>query len=290
MSERVALYVGRWSPAHKGHQWIIDQAMKQGKRVCIAIRDTAVSEKDPYTYEQREQMWRKIYGDKVDVIRLPDIESINIGRKVGYEVNRIDAPEHITKISATSVRGGEIQMVPEEARGYVKMLQTTIWFTGMPCSGKTTIAKIVRSRFEAAHCNVMHLDGDVLRDGLCSDLGFSAEDRQENLRRVANLAKMFNERKSTVLASFVSPTNDLRSMVREIIGDDFILVHVKSTPDECAERDVKGMWAKAKAGEIKGFTGYDAPFEEPVNADLVLDTTQESEELSAERLCAYFGL
>ena len=290
MSHKVAMYIGRWSPTHKGHKWIIDKALEEGKRVCIAIRDTPLGDKDPYTYRQRERMWRLIYGDKVDVMRLPDIESINIGRKVGYEVNRIDAPAHITDISATKVRGGAIDNVPDEAKGYVSLLETTIWFTGMPCAGKTTIAKAAQKRFESAHCNVVHLDGDVLRDGLCGDLGFSPEDRKENLRRVGHLAKMFNGRKNLVLASFVSPTNELRQMVTGIVGDNMFMVHVKSTSEECADRDVKGMWAKAKAGEIKGFTGFDAPFEEPTDADLILDTTQETIEESVEKLCSYFGV
>lgn len=290
MSDRVALYIGRWSPVHEGHKWIIDQALDKGKKVCIAIRDTDVCEKDPYTYEQREAMWRKVYGDKVDIMRFPDIESINIGRKVGYDVNRIDPPEEIGKVSATRARGGELGLVPDTARGYVSMLETTVWLTGMPCSGKTTILDAARGRFENAKCRVVRLDGDVVRDGLCADLKFSDEDRTENLRRISHLSRMFNDRREMVLASFVSPTNELRDMVRSIIGDRLVLVHVKATADTCAERDVKGMWAKAKAGEITGFTGYDAPYEVPEDADLVLDTDKETLEESVDKLCSYFGV
>ena len=290
MSKRVALYIGRWSPVHEGHKWLIDRALEQGKNVCIGIRDTDVCEKDPYTYKQRERMWRKVYGDKVDIMRFPDIESINIGRKVGYEINREDPPEDIGNVSATRARAGEMGLVPEETRSYAKLLESTIWLTGMPCSGKTTILEKAKPRFEDAKCNVVHLDGDVLRHGLCADLKFSDEDRAENLRRVAYLAKMFNDRKTTVLASFVSPTNELRDMVKSILGDKLVLVYVKCSAAECAKRDVKGMWAKAIAGEITGFTGHDAPFEVPEDADLVINTQDMTLEESVEALCHYLGM
>ena len=287
MGERVALFIGRWQPFHNGHKWIVDQALDNGKKVCIGVRDTDVNERDPYTYEQRERMIKHIYGDRVDVMRFPDIESINIGRKVGYDVNRVDAPEPITNISATKVRGGDIEMVPKGTQEYVKLMQTTIWFTGLPCSGKTTLAEAFKPKLEAAKCHIFHLDGDVVRDGLCGDLTFSDNDRKENLRRIAHVADMFNTRKTTVLASFVSPSNEMRDQIRAIIPN-FKLIHVKCTPEECAKRDVKGMWAKAKAGEIKGFTGFDAPFDDPMDADLVLDTAAMSMEECLKQLIDYF--
>jgi adenylylsulfate kinase len=109
---------------------------------------------------------------------------------------------------------------------------------------------------------VRRLDGDDVRKGLCEGLGFSDEGRRENLRRVAHVCKMFNDEGITVLASFVSPTEELREMIAKIIPN-FHLVALECSVRQCAERDVKGMWAKAKAGEIKGFTGVDAPYEPP---------------------------
>ena len=156
------------------------------------------------------------------------------------------------------------------------MKPITIWLTGMPCSGKTTIAKRLIETYKSydtylADFRVVSLDGDDLRDKLNSDLGFSPEDRKENLRRVGHLAQLFNDKNICTVCSFVSPTEELREEALDKI-ERCILVYVKCSAETCAERDVKGMWAKAKAGEIKMFTGYSAPFDDPQHADLVLNT------------------
>jgi adenylylsulfate kinase len=161
----------------------------------------------------------------------------------------------------------------------------------MPCSGKTTLADAFANVLRRRGFGIKRLDGDTVRGGLCEGLGFSPEGRQENLRRIAHVARMFNDEGITVLASFVSPTTDLRSMVEGIIGkEQFRLVSVNCPAEVCAERDVKGMWAKAKAGEIRGFTGYDEPFEDPGNAELTIHTDRESETESIEALCSHFGV
>jgi len=128
--KRVALFVGRFSPFHSGHKYIVDVALNQGKKVCIGIRDTPLSDADPYTYEQRVEMIKGIYGNKVDIIKLPDIESINIGRGVGYEVNYIDAPKDIQGISATEIRRrmknndpSWKQFVPKEVAEYLEEMK-----------------------------------------------------------------------------------------------------------------------------------------------------------------------
>lgn len=150
----------------------------------------------------------------------------------------------------------------------------TFWFTGRPCAGKTVIAKEI---MKTSKEKFVHLDGDDLRKNLCSDLGFSYEDRKENLRRVAEVSKLFNSKLngSNVLATFVSPTNGLREYVKEIIGyENFKLIYVKAPLSVCESRDVKGMYNLARSGKIKEFTGIDSPFEEPLNPDLVLDTSK----------------
>ncbi|UCD55366.1 MAG: adenylyl-sulfate kinase [Candidatus Omnitrophota bacterium] len=152
-----------------------------------------------------------------------------------------------------------------------KTLRTTLWFTGLPCSGKTTLAKRLKDQLDRKGFDTTHLDGDEIRESLNKDLGFSEEDRKENLRRVAHIAKLFNRSGIFVIASFVSPTNDLRKMVKKIIGD-FKLVYVKCDIDECKKRDTKGMYKRARLGEIPEFTGISAPFEEPDSADMVVDT------------------
>jgi adenylylsulfate kinase len=154
----------------------------------------------------------------------------------------------------------------------------TIWLTGLPCSGKTTISRALIERLNNDLSlnrgrKFIGLDGDDLRSKLNSDLSFTHEDRKENLRRVGHLAQLFNEKELNVICSFVSPTEDLRDTALDNIENVF-MVFVKCSADKCAERDVKGMWAKAKTGEIPMFTGYSAPYDIPVDPDLILDTEE----------------
>ncbi len=270
-----AMFIGRWQPFHNGHKYLIDEALAHGQDVCVAIRDTEISEQNPYTVEQRKEMLKRVYGDSVAVAVIPDITSINIGRKVGYDVNRIDPPEHIGKISGTNVRAGRDSNVPPEVAEYIKTLQTTLWLTGLPCAGKTTLAERIKAELDNRGYKTVHLDGDDVRDKLNADLGFSPEDRKENLRRIAHVARLFNENGSFVIASFVSPSNELRKMVSDIIGN-FKLVYTKCSLETCEKRDVKGMYKKAREGEIKQFTGVSAPFEEPAESDIVVDTENSS--------------
>lgn len=269
--KRFALFIGRWQPFHNGHKYLIDGALAKGENVCIAIRNTEISEKNPYTVEQRVEMIKRVYADTVEIIVIPDINSINIGRKVGYDVNRVDPPESIGKISGTNVRAGKDSNIPSEVNDYIKTLNTTLWLTGLPCSGKTTIAKRLKEELDNRGYKAISLDGDDVRGKLNADLGFSEEDRRENLRRIAHVAKLFNQNGNFVIASFVSPTNEYRNAVKEIIGN-FKLVYVNCSIKTCEKRDVKGMYKKARKGEIKEFTGVSAPFEEPDEADIVVDT------------------
>jgi len=262
---KYAMFIGRWSPPTSGHKFIINRALKKGKKVCIAIRDTPISEKDPYTYEQRKQMWRLIYGDKVKIVKIPDIESVNIGRKVGYKVNKISVPKRIKQISATDVRSGKNLHVDGNIKSYIKNMRTTFWFTGLPCSGKTTLALALKRRLEGRGLRVVHLDGDDIRKHINTDLDFTPSGRVENLRRVAEMCNLFNQNHITVVASFVSPTVSMRKMLRKKIKN-FRLVWCDCPKRICIRRDVKGMWKKARMGKIKNFTGWNAPFDEPKNA------------------------
>ncbi len=268
--KKYALFIGRWQPFHNGHKHLIDMALASKENVCVAIRDTGVSEKDPYTAQQRAEMIRRVYGDNVKTIVIPDIASINVGRNVGYSVNIVDVPEHIAKISGTNVRAGLSENVPPEVGEYIRTLRTTIWLTGLPCAGKTTLGRRLKEELDRRGYANVHLDADDVRSRLNEDLGYSHDDRKENIRRVAHVARLFNENGILVTASFISPTNDVREIVREIIAN-VKLVFVKCSLETCEERDVKGMYARAKRGEIKEFTGVSAPFEDP-EADIVVDT------------------
>ncbi len=166
---------------------------------------------------------------------------------------------------------GVVDRAAREARN--AHAAAVIWFTGLSGSGKSTLARGIESQLFDEDRQVVRLDGDNVRHGLCGDLGFSEADREENIRRVAEVAKLFFEAGQIVLCSFISPYARDRAFARSLIpADRFIEVHVRCDVEECSRRDPKGLYARARAGELSGLTGVDAPYEEPVAPDLVVDT------------------
>ena len=159
----------------------------------------------------------------------------------------------------------------------------TAWFTGLPCSGKTTVADAVADVLRERGYRVERLDGDIVRKDLTSDLGFSKEDRDENIKRVTFVSKLLSRNGVVVLATFVSPYRERRRKTREDIGN-FVEVFVRCPVDVCIERDVKGMYKKALVGEITGFTGVDDPYEEPENPEVILHTDRENLEESVQNV------
>jgi len=160
-----------------------------------------------------------------------------------------------------------------------------IWLTGLPCSGKTTIGIGLEQLLISRGFHVRLLDGDVTRKGICSDLGFSEDDRNENIRRIAEISKLFAESGIITINAFITPTEKLRAVARDIIGrDDFINVFVNAPLNLCEERDIKGMYKKARNGEIKDFTGVSAPFEPPLEADFEINTSVSDPEQSIVKL------
>jgi len=156
-----------------------------------------------------------------------------------------------------------------------------VWLHGLSGSGKSTLARLLERRLHDDGRFVKVLDGDNLRSGLNRSLGFSDEDRRENIRRVAEVAKLFASSGVVTLASFITPTNELRALARSLIGDrDLLEIYVKASYEACAERDPKGLYAKVSAGQVARFTGKDSGFEEPESPDLVIDTEKFSEEES----------
>jgi adenylylsulfate kinase len=148
-----------------------------------------------------------------------------------------------------------------------------VWFTGLPSSGKSTIAHHLEKELFERGIRCYVLDGDNVRHGINSNLGFSREDRKENLRRIAELTKLFVDAGLVVLAAFVSPYREDREFVRaKVLPENFFEVYVKCSPETCEKRDPKGNYSKARAGVIKNYTGVSAPYEEPSKPDLVLDT------------------
>ena len=167
--------------------------------------------------------------------------------------------------------------MPDKEKGF------TLWFTGLPCSGKTTIADLAAEQLNKQGFKVECLDGDIVRQGLTNDLGFSKEDRDKNIERVTFVAKLLSKNGIATIVSFVSPYKELRQHARENITN-FIEVYVKCPVEICKDRDVKGMYEKAAKGEISNFTGVDDPFEEPDNPELVVETDKESLEESAAKV------
>ncbi|WP_342027761.1 adenylyl-sulfate kinase [Lihuaxuella thermophila] len=165
----------------------------------------------------------------------------------------------------------------------------TLWFTGLSGAGKTTVARLVEERLNREHrLRVQLLDGDVLREVMNRDLGFSKEDRFMHIQRAAFIAKLLTDHGVIVLASFITPYQEMRDYCRRQI-ENYAEIYVKCPLNVCMERDVKGLYKKALAGKIDHFTGISDPYEEPVNPDLVIETLAETPEESAERVIQYLS-
>lgn len=161
----------------------------------------------------------------------------------------------------------------EDKETKLRQKARVIWFTGLSGAGKTTLAKRLEEELFARHYLVQILDGDNIRSGINNNLSFSEEDRRENIRRIAEVSKLFLNCGIIAINSFISPTDDIRHMAMDIIGkEDFIEVYINAPLEVCERRDVKGLYARARRGEIKDFTGIDSPFEVPAQADIEIRT------------------
>ena len=159
----------------------------------------------------------------------------------------------------------------------------TIWFTGLSGSGKSTIARILEKKLKAMSRKVEVLDGDVIRTNLSKGLGFSKEDRDTNIKRIGFVCHLLTRNDVVAIAAAISPYRAVRDFNRSLIGN-FVEVFAKCSLDECEKRDVKGLYKKARAGEITGFTGVDDPYEEPLQAEVVCETDKQTPEESAEQV------
>lgn len=163
-----------------------------------------------------------------------------------------------------------------------------LWFTGLSGSGKSTIANRVEQELFKKGLKTYTLDGDNIRTGINRGLGFTEEDRNENLRRIAEVAKLFVDAGIITIGAFVSPLEKDRELIKNIIGEnDFIEIFVDTSLEECERRDVKGLYKKARAGEIKNFTGIDAPYEAPKHPDILIETEKESIEEAVQKVITF---
>jgi adenylylsulfate kinase len=163
----------------------------------------------------------------------------------------------------------------------------TLWFTGLSGAGKTTISQKVAGELTARGSKLEILDGDVVRENLSKGLGFSKEDRDTNIRRITFVADLLSRNGVPVITAAISPYRELRDEAREMMGERFIEIYVKASVEVCAERDPKGLYEKAFAGEIKEFTGVSDPYEPPLAPEVTLDTEEESPEESAGKIIAH---
>lgn len=176
------------------------------------------------------------------------------------------------EIKATNITWHDHAITTEDREKKNGHRACVIWFTGLSGSGKSTVAQEVNANLFDRGCQAFVLDGDNVRHGLNKDLGFSPADREENIRRIGEVAKLFCEAGVIAMTAFISPYKADRDKVRAIVGDKFVEVHVHAALEICEERDPKGLYKKARSGEIPEFTGISAPYEAPEHAEIFLDT------------------
>jgi len=173
----------------------------------------------------------------------------------------------------------------EDKEKLLKQHSIVIWITGLSGSGKTTIAKGLEIELHKRGHLTKLLDGDNVRTGINNNLKFSVEDRKENIRRIAEVSKLFMMGGVILINCFISPTKEIRDQAKEIVGEkDFFEIYINTPLEVCEKRDEKGLYAKARAGKIKNFTGIDSPYEEPQNPDVEVKTTEESIEESVQKI------
>jgi adenylylsulfate kinase len=199
----------------------------------------------------------------------------------------MDSMADVVKATNIVWHHGSVTRAQREARHNHK--GAVLWYTGLSASGKSTLANAVAGALFERGCQVYVLDGDNIRHGLNKDLGFTPEDRVENIRRIGEVAKLFADAGIITATAFISPYREDRDKARQINGADFIEIYVKCDLDVCESRDPKGLYKKARAGEIPNFTGISAPYEEPLNAELEINTSHESLEESAARVIAFLA-
>lgn len=189
---------------------------------------------------------------------------------------------------STNITWHEASLSKDSRRKQFGHHSFVLWFTGLSGSGKSTVANAAAKALFDQGLNPYVLDGDNIRHGLNKDLGFSEEDRTENIRRIGEVSKLFVDSGQIVLTAFISPFIKDRELVRDLLeADEFIEVYIKCPVDECEKRDPKGLYEKARKGLIRDFTGIDSPYEEPVNPEIVVETDKYSVEESVEHIVQY---
>ncbi len=289
--QKTALIIGRWQPWHKGHRELFKAALNKAEKVAIGVRHThATDGKNPFNFDEVKAFIDKDLSDEYagmyDVIELPNITNVIYGRDVGYKVEKISLGDDIEKISATKVRKSMNITPASHEVSYDERVKRNgheggiVWLTGLSGSGKTTLAQLIEKDLFKRGCSVYMLDGDNLRDGLNSNLGFSENDRSENIRRASEVASLMSKTGCIVIASFISPFQVDRDKARNVSKSNFFEIYLSAALEICEERDPKGLYKKARSGVIKDFTGVDSAYEIPQSPDYMIDTGKDTIEES----------
>lgn len=286
--------------------WMDDEALKEGRNFLLKLGTRSV----PATVSKIEYKVDVNTGEKVSTETLFKNElavcEIMASSKLVFDKfsrNRdlgsfilIDRISHATSACGTVSHGIEksdnvvwhnMDINREHREHLMNQKAVTLWFTGLSGSGKSTISNLVEKKLYASGYKSMLLDGDNIRFGLNSDLGFSQKDRSENIRRIAETSKLMNDAGLIVLTAFISPFIDMRRRAREIIGDSFIEIFIDTPLEECEKRDPKGLYKSARAGKIKDFTGIDSDYEKPDNPELIIKTEGKTPEDCADEVLRY---
>jgi adenylyl-sulfate kinase len=215
--------------------------------------------------------------------------------RIWYKINfgldrrkeRKNRKERAEKV-AENIIHQDFRIDSDKRQALLKQKPLLIWFTGLSGSGKSTMANLLESELHASGFKTYILDGDNIRHGLCSDLAFTEEDRIENIRRIGEVSRLFLDSGVIVLSAFVSPFAKDREQVQRLVGkENFVEVFVDCPLEVCEERDVKGLYKKAREGKIKNFTGISSPFEEPENPDVILKTAEVDAKILLSHLLDY---
>lgn len=216
------LFIGRWQPFHDGHKTLIGTVLEEGGKVVIAVRDTPLSEKNPYPLQERVAYIKSVYkdNDAVEVVSIPDIKEVCYGRDVGWGIRRIRLKKQVEEISATKIRNSKKRVV---------------WLTGNVGAGKTSLAYLLKERLDA-----VVLDGDEMQASISTDLGFGKQDRDVHNMRVARLAKILNSQNYNVVVSVIAPFQSTRDKITKLIDPYWIYIKGgekgKNTPYEVPKK------------------------------------------------------
>jgi len=260
---RPLLLVTRANPPDDELVAFVDGCVSSDRKVVIGVVESQVSEETPLAWSVVVKMLRKWYtgySDTVSVVPLPDVGAVSVMDGGG----RIVAP--VPSRPPHGIASSFCFQCFEEQAGFV------VWLTGLPSSGKSTIASRLWGWFNQNGITTQVLDGDTLRAGAHSSLGFSRAGRIENIRRAGRIARTLQAYHVGVIAAFITPYRGMRASLRRMLGDNYVEVYVRASRDECIRRDVKGLWGRALRGEIENFTGVGDRYEAPLHPDLTVDT------------------